>query len=241
MPILKKLILIALILLAFSAIYKFYGLERVSKNIFYKAQATLVLALDKDINIRLAVPFHKQEHALSCEIATLKMALNYYGVGVAEEDLLKDLPFDTKQPRSKENIWGDPDKGFVGNIDGKIPNTGYGVYEKPIVELAEKYRRARILQDPSLSDVLEEVAKKRPVIVWGAIGSSKDISWRTKDGRFIKAVSGEHTRLIIGFSGTVSNPKNIILLDPIYGKRVVSKNSFLSDWSLLDNKAVVVY
>lgn len=195
----------------------------------------------KNVNVRLHVPYHRQEHSLSCEIAALKMALNFYGVDISESDLLKDLPFVIHQPRGKDNIWGDPNQGFVGDIDGTQPNTGYGVYEKPLAELAGKYRDAQALSGAELEDVLSEVAQNHPVIVWGSLSSGKDISWTTHDGKTIKAIQGEHTRVIIGFKGTTLQPKSIILLDPIYGTISMSKEKFLKDWRLLENKAVIVY
>ncbi len=218
-----------------------FSVQRVFKKILYKSQATLLLSLEKELTVNLDMPFHRQEHALSCEIAVLKMVLDYYRVNLPESKLLEGLPFDTRESRSKENIWGDPSLGFVGNIDGKSPNEGYGVYEQPIAQLASKYRQAKILQQATLSDILQEVVKKHPVIVWGSVNSGKDISWKTKEGKKIKAVFGEHARVVTGFSGTISNPKSILLLDPIYGARIFSKDKFLNDWALLDNKAVVVY
>lgn len=240
----RKVLILALIF--FSAFYFFEkdnlpGLKRTGKKITYKIQALLPLALERDTQVKLDVPFHRQEHSLSCEIAALKMVLNYHGVDVKEQDLLDFLPFDTKESRSKENIWGDPNKGFVGSIDGKMPNTGYGVYEKPIAELASKYRKAEDLSQAKLSEVLDHVLNGRPVIIWGAIGSGRDISWETKEGKEIKAVFGEHTKVVIGFSGTFSNPRSIYLMDPIYGRVKVSKEKFLKDWAILDNKAVIVY
>ena len=50
---------------------------------------------------------------------------------------------------------GTPDKGFVGNIDGKIPNEGYGVYEQLILDLALQYRDAKKMENPQLVDVLK--------------------------------------------------------------------------------------
>lgn len=211
---------------------------RMEKFLGYKAQTIF----SKETSPMLKVPYHRQEHSLSCEIAALKMVLNFYDIKVSENDLLKNLPFDEKGPRLKDNTWGDPDKGFVGNIDGAIPNDGYGVYEKPIADLAEKFgRKAKIFDKPALSDVLAEVAAGHPVIAWGTLSSGKDISWKTKDGKFVKAIYGEHTRVIIGYSGSPENPANIILLDPIYGQISWSKEKFLKNWSLLDNKAVVIY
>ena len=129
----------------------------------------------------------------------------------------------------------------MGNIDGKVPHGGYGVYEDPIVNLALQYRDARKLENATLFDVLTEVAGGNPVIVWGFLASGKDISWRTKEGKYIKAVFGEHTRVITGFSGTPENPKTITLLDPIYGKIRMSAKGFEGNWARLGNKAVVIY
>lgn len=212
--------------------------RRKFKSVYYKITSSLS---DSNATIKLDVPYHKQEHALSCEIASLKMALNFYDIEISESELLAQLPYDTKTSRSKENVWGDPDKGFVGNIDGTIPNNGYGVYEDPIVELGKKYRDTEKIKDASLRDILIEVSDKHPVIVWGTLASGRDISWKTKDGKSIKAIYGEHARVIIGFTGTLENPKNIILHDPVYGTITMSKDKFLKNWGLLGNKAVVVY
>ncbi len=215
--------------------------ERLVKRTSYFLEASLNSVLQKGATVKLNVPFHGQEHALSCEIASLQMALNYYKIDITENELLKNLPFDTREPKAKDNIWGDPDLGFVGDIDGRLPFTGYGVYEKPINELAQKYKESKILKNGSLDDLLAEINKGRPIIVWGTVSSGKDISWKTKDGKIVKAILGEHARLLVGFKGLVENPSTIILLDPIYGQIQMSKKKFLADWSLLDNKAVVVF
>ncbi|MDP3800379.1 MAG: C39 family peptidase [bacterium] len=250
----KKILLVLLIVFTITVIFYFtnvskvvgnvlsswsFKLARVEKQVMYSAQA--MSSSNKTFNVVLKVPFHKQEHALSCEAAALKMALSFYNVAVTETELIRDLKFETIEPRNEFNIWGDPDKGFVGNIDGKIPNEGYGVHEQPIIDLALQYRDAKKMKDAQLPDVLNEVKNGHPVIVWGSIGNGKDISWFTWEGKYIKAVHGEHTRVVIGFSGTPENAKYILLLDPIYGKVTMSKSRFLKDWALLDNKAVVVY
>lgn len=213
-------------------------LKRLGKYIFYTAKS----AIARELSVKLDVPYHRQEHALSCEIASLKMILNYYNVKVSESELLQLLPFDTRMPRSKNNIWGDPNKGFVGNIDGKIPDVGYGVYEKPIYDLAYKFDRSAVILTPStLNGILTEVEAGHPVIVWGTLSSGKDISWMTREGQKIKAIYGEHTRVVIGFEGKKDNPKKILMLDPVYGEITMSKQKFLSNWELLGNKALVIY
>lgn len=217
------------------------GVRRRSAVVAYRLRAAVVPVSGNKTAVRLDVPFHRQEHALSCEIATLKMVLNYYGDSVTEEELLRALPFDTREPRGAGNVWGDPDRGFVGNIDGRMPKTGYGVYEGPIADLALRYRPADALRGTSLERILEEVSRGHPVIVWGAIGAGRDISWNTPDGKDIKAVYGEHTRVVVGFTGKSSEPKTILLLDPIYGRLTMSAKKFSTNWSLLGNRAVIVY
>lgn len=75
----------------------------------------------------------------------------------------------------------------------------------------------------------------------GYTGSGAKVSWKTDDGRAIKAVFGEHARIISGFSGTIDNPSTIRFLDPVYGRISMSKTQFLSNWTTLDNKAVIMY
>ena len=66
------------------------------------------------MDVQLPIRFHRQEHSLSCEVATLKMALQAHGVEVPESELVKNLAYD---PTPKRNgVWGDPHKGFVGDI-----------------------------------------------------------------------------------------------------------------------------
>lgn len=218
--------------------------ERISKRIFYFAQNQVAQVLDatKTDITQIPVPFHPQEHALSCETAALRIALNYYGAGVTEDELLENLHFDTKEPRSPQGIWGDPELGFVGDIDGSVfKGTGYGVYEKPILDLALKYRPSLIMENPSLSKILEEVKNGHPVIVWGLLSKRKTIVWQTEEGKKIEVHPGEHARVVAGFYGPVANPTKIILMDPIYGKIKMSKEKFTSDWKVMENRTVVVY
>ncbi len=133
-----------------SSLAEFFHIEkaRAERNLnaqWYAFKASLFpIDRDKSISVYLSgVAFHRQEHALSCEIASLKMALSYYGVDVSETQLISELPVDTPGPRQPGNIWGDPEKGFVGNIDGTMPNSGYGVYEKPIASVAANRSKAR--------------------------------------------------------------------------------------------------
>jgi len=207
------------------------------KKIYY--QITGILPIKPAI--RLDVPYHRQEHALSCEVASLMMALKYRGVDVTEDQLIQQLPISDPGPRSSDNVWGDPNLGFVGNINGTMPNTGYGVYEQPIYDLASKYRNAKIIKNATINDLLSELINGSPIVVWGVVGNGRSILWKTPQGETINAKMDEHARTLIGYTGSSDNPQLIILLDPIYGEVRMSVKSFMANWTILDNRAVVIY
>jgi len=199
--------------------------------------------------VKLAVQFHRQEHSLSCEIAALTMALNFKGVGVSESDLLAQLPFDTT-PKSglppgrtggQGNIWGDPDKGFVGDINGRMPSTGYGVHWGPINHLANQYRPSEIIVGWSPSQIAHELQNGNPIIMWGAAGTRpRRIYWNTPDGKRVRAALIEHTRVITGFSGPVDRPTGFYVMDPIYREIYFPVGKFYKNWEVLDVYGVVV-
>lgn len=211
--------------------------NRATKYLFYTAASQLSQLKP---SIILKVPFHKQERALSCEAAALTMALRYKNVDISESDILRLLPVATPLARGDDNVWGDPQDGFVGDVDGSMPKTGYGVYEKPVTSVARQFRGATALENAKLQDLIDALRAGNPAVVWGTVGSGKDISWKTTDGKYIKAIMGEHARVLIGYNGARANPASLILLDPIYGKITWSTKKFLRDWALLDNKAVVI-
>ena len=193
----------------------------------------------------LTVPFLKQKYSLSCEIASLRMALAYKGKLLDEDFLISQLPFDTIDPISVDKVtgarvWGDPYKGFVGIINGKMPVTGYGVYDKPIYDIAKLYGEAELLENATLRDIIREILLGNPVVVWGSLTDGKDISWVTPEGKEIKAIAGEHARVLVGFYGDPEQPTEILLVDPVYGHIRMSTEKFLKDWSHLGNMGVVI-
>lgn len=207
-------------------------------SIFFAAAAALLLPVSTDASVRLPVQLHRQEHSLSCEVATLKMALDAHGVVIPESELIAKLPFD---PTPKDGgVWGDPNKGFVGSIDGAMLVNGYGVYWDPIAAVGDGYADAEVIRHGSASDVARHLADGNPVIVWGYYGRRAVYNWRTSAGATVKAVNGEHTRIVYGFDGTVENPTRFYLIDPIDGHMSWSTEEFMHNWSALNHMGVVV-
>jgi len=207
--------------------------------VYKVGQVAGVVRIQGTMDVQLPTKFHRQEHSLSCEIATLKMALQTVGIDVPEATLIGQLPFD--QTAKGRGVWGDPNQGFVGNIDGKMLVDGYGVYWDPIAKVGENYTRTEILRGGTAQEVAEHIAAGRPVIVWGNYGRAKMYSWLSAEGKQITAVNGEHTRIVTGYRGTVSNPTSFSLIDPLYGPMTWSTKKFMANWGLLGNNGVVVF
>lgn len=189
--------------------------------------------------VKLAVPFHRQEHSLSCEAAALFSALRARGVAVTESDLIAAVGFDPTPKRS--GVWGDPQRSFVGSIDGRSPSTGYGVYWAPIARAANRYRRAESASNQTLAWLAGQIADGNPVVVWGYIAGGGPLRWRTPDGATVDAVYGEHARVAYGFSGSADRPTGFFLMDPTYGPIYMDRATFDRNWSSLNRGAVVVY
>lgn len=181
-----------------------------------------------------------QNHPLSCEAASLKMALAGKGVYVSETDIMKKIGYDLTS--RQDNIWGNPYQVYVGNIDGEICSTGYGVYWQPIAEAAKNWREAEAFSGWNLRDLTREIKLGNPVIVWGAlpVKTLHDCSWHTPEGKYIKAFQETHVRLAIGFIGDSKNPSKIILNDPLAGRLYWNSSFFLTNWEVFGYSGVVI-
>jgi len=230
-----KLFVVAVVLFLFFGLFvtethaiKKYslGTKRRIRRYYYKIQRK------PKASVKLRVPFHRQEHSLSCEAAALKMALQAKGVNVPESEIISHLSF--------EPMWGNPHKGFVGDINGKMLETGYGVYWEPIALVGNLYRPAESFEHWLTQSLASEIQKGNPLIVWGYAGSGKRKLWLAPDGTPILGVFGEHARVAIGFAGSVQKPTGFFLLDPIYGEIYWNTKTFSANWAPFENSGVVI-
>jgi hypothetical protein len=119
-----------------------------------------------------------QDYKLSCEIAALEIVLRYLGYTTSEDEMIKKLPIYNRPYDTLSGIWGDPDKEFVGYLTGSQRwQTGYGVYEFPIMNIALWYwfdgysinsisSRSSFDEIQKLSDILGELEAWRWIILW---------------------------------------------------------------------------
>lgn len=187
----------------------------------------------------LPIAWDRQDRALSCEAAALKMALAGKGVRVSEDDIMARIGYDPT-PRTNGG-WGDPDVAFVGDINGSQNTTGYGVHWGPIARAASAWRPVKAVSGLSLSDAARELEAGNPIVIWGVMGASYYDPWVTPGGRTIAAWKGEHARTLIGFRGSVENPTSFIINDPIAGRVSWSAAKLRSNWATFSNSGVIVY
>lgn len=217
----------------------------VTKTVYVK-HVTPKRHLYSDGGTRLKVPWYHQQHRLSCEAATLRMAHNYFKPGSIDRDwaVLKVIGVD-KRPK-KGNRWGNPNKTFVGRPNGKMMTTGYGVHYAPIAFASTKFspcRPAIKLKNPSRATISRYVAMGFPVIVWGAHRGATGIykkKWKAWDGEWITAWSVEHVWVVVGFHGKPWKPTSFIIHDPSgKARRKVSLKAF-DEFTKYFRRAVVV-
>jgi uncharacterized protein YvpB len=191
---------------------------------------TVVLAPRVEV-IEMKLPVVKQVYRNNCETAALSMAL---GGTVSQRTLQagipQALPVDP-EPRADGTVWGDPDAGFVGRVEGG----GFGVFEQPLVRLGRRYDPGvEAVRTATFEGVLNRVRAGHPVVAWTGLGPSAPWSWRTPAGKVINADRSHHTVVIAGVG-----PDGVTIHDPWTGTAsVVSAPSLASGWERLGRHAV---
>lgn len=224
--------------MTFSKLENTFGLASISSAGF-EADASVAFEAEPEVTL-INTPFDWQDYPLSCEAASLKMALKSKGISVSEDELISQIGYSEPLVRAN-NVWGNPDEAFVGNIKGKMCKTGYGVYWNAVAKTAEKYRPSEAFSKWDLKKLVKELKNGNPVVVWGTLPKDlHDCSWYTNDGNYVKAYKETHVRLAVGFIGPSDNPQSIILNDPLSGQFYWSSDYFMKNWSAFNYSGVVV-
>lgn len=191
----------------------------------------------------IEVALHRQEHPVTCEIASLQMALAGRGIATDEASLLRLTGVDRRPAEAGADgiaRWGDPNRTFVGDPDGRIStHTGYGVYAGPIARAAERSGASVIAAGTGIAPtaVYAAIRAGHPVIVWVpndlrpvAVGR-----WRAWDGATIPYTLNEHAVLVVG-----ATPASILINDPLGAQRWVARSTFEAAYATFDSMAVVI-
>ena len=192
----------------------------------------------------IPAPLDLQDSSVTCEIASLKMALGARGISRGEVALLDSVGIDPRRPQLDENgrvlRWGNPNAAFVGDPNGRMANlTGYGVYAGPIAKAA-LYAGASVLaagRGISPATVYADVIAGHPVIAWVTSDYRNDAvrTWTAWDGSAVTYSLREHAVLIVGVT-----PSDVLINDPWWGTIWRARGVFEASYATLGEMAVVI-
>jgi uncharacterized protein YvpB len=170
----------------------------------------------------------RQSLPLSCESRSAVDWAAHFGYEIDEKAFFNGLPSDDN-----------PDKGFVGSVEGswgQIPPDPYGVHSQPVAQRLREYGlNAMAVQGMTLDELQAQIAGGRPVIVWvvGHIARGTPVPYTSSDGESTTVAKFEHTVIVIGY-----NEDRVTVLD---GASVYSryKGEFLKSWGVLGFQGVI--
>lgn len=151
-----------------------------------------------------------------CESVALTMLLRYYGIQITPDEVIQRLNKDSL-PYYENGVkyGGNPEVGFIGN---PYSGASYGVYEKPIADVANMYKSGiQIRSGMDFQEVLNLVKDNHPVLVWTSMGLSVPY---ISDGWIYKPTmetiywkAGEHVVVLVS-----CHNDTLIVADPIGGR-----------------------
>lgn len=191
---------------------------------------------------RFTVPAISQypELPAGCEITSLTMLLQYYGVNKGKMELVPEMKVDDTEiiwgTGGKIKYWGNPHSGFVGDITRK--SIGFGIYHTALFELLQKYVPSAEDLTESPFDVLEQqIQKGIPVVVWTTINfkvPDRWVEWDTPVGP-IRTTFSEHAVLLVGY-----DENHVYVNDPLSGQQnlQLAKEQFIATWEAMGKQAL---
>ncbi len=176
-----------------------------------------------------AIYGQRQALNLDCESRSAVDWAAFFGVAIDEFTFLSQL-----------SLSDNPEKGFVGNVNGalgQLPPNDYGVHAEPIAALLRAYQLPATAHRGANWDTLRaEIAANRPVIVWvtgAVVDYGPGVMYTASDGQTTLVAAYEHTVMAIGYT-----PDSVIFLDGglIYTRPM---DQFLASWSAVGKLAVI--
>lgn len=164
---------------------------------------------------KLDVPLENQMPDLpnGCEVTSLSMLMNYYGVKVNKNELAENIQhvdFFTDGGKYR----GNPNQGFVGHMS--IANAGWCVYNGPLYNVARKYTtHIENITGSDFLGLLKLISNGHPVLIITTTTFNRvnDMqTWDTNTGK-VNVTPSSHACVITGYS----KPKKVVYVNNPYG------------------------
>jgi uncharacterized protein YvpB len=220
---------------------------------FYFTREMNSLSIQANAPVKmLEVPLLEQPYQYACNVTAAAMALQFKGVKVSPDQIYDAIP--KQEIKHEKGYWGNPNIGFVGNVYGEYggdKSEGYGLHWKPVAEFMKKHRDIEVKQNWNVTEMLSEIDKGNPSIVWvqNNFDVPRQLSWKSYDENRniveITGVLGMHSEVLIGYKGTLDSPSELIFNDP-WNERWDHKShsytvkEFERLWAFYNETAIVV-
>jgi uncharacterized protein YvpB len=187
-------------------------------------------------------PLIKQypELPAGCEVTSLAMLVNHYGIAKSKMDLAGEMKLDPTPivwgANGTIKYWGNPHTGFVGDVTRK--RAGFGIYHTALFELLERHIPTAVdLTGQSFDAIEQQVSDGIPVVVWTTIDfkpPQRWVQWDTPIGPF-RTTLAEHAVLMVGY-----DEHNIYVNDPRTGlaNAKIDKIQFIETWEIMGKQAL---
>lgn len=197
-----------------------------------------VIMETKSAKIEFACIMQNPELPTGCEITSLTMVLNHLGIAAEKCDMADNwLP---KGEIGKVH----PNDYFLGNPRS---DRSYGCYAPVIVNTANTYLQAvgrtdlgvYNLTGSRFEDILLEIDKGNPVIIWATIGMAEPrytTTWNLNGQKFTWKAN-EHCLVLTGYD-TAAN--KVYVADPLKGNITYSLTTFKDRFEKMYSQAVVI-
>lgn len=174
------------------------------------------------------VPALWQQRGLSCEYASLAIAMAAYGTQVTEWD------FDPYFGQSSN-----PHVGFRGNIYGEWGGTDdYGIYAEPLAAVMPEfgYWADVFYANGDTSQLTRYIDNGTPVLVWMGLKGDTGYYETGADGSSYWIAAGQHTLVIYGYDAD-----GVYASDPAIGaKRFYGWGDFIWMWNVFDGMSLAI-
>jgi uncharacterized protein YvpB len=175
------------------------------------------------------VPVYVQQRNLSCEYASMVIAMGAYDTWISE------WTFDELVPLSDNPHWG-----YRGDINGSWGNTtDYGVYPEALVgPLAHLgFRGETFYAEGDASPLQRYLSNGVPVVLWLGMWGDQSYYEYASDGTPYKINPGYHVVVGYGYDET-----GVYAVDPATGSTVSwSWGDFMWMWDAMDGMSMAVW
>ncbi len=184
---------------------------------------------------------NKPEFYLGTELASINMLLSSLNITTTKNALYNEIEKDFTSYSETENsvVFGDPNKGIVGNIT-KEDAIGYGAFNTPLYNLLKLYTPNAIdLTNVGFEEVENFISKGIPVAVitndsFTKVPPTDFYSWTTPEGTKIHTPQNYNCVVIVGYDN-----ENIYIHDSKdTTQKTIPKTSFIESWEQMGSMAV---